>query len=75
MTLSSVLDLARHFFPDKLIRRAIEYLQRVQILPKKRVSMQGFLRKSVVKSISYVKHGIFRCEPFKIKTAAENKLE
>jgi hypothetical protein len=46
MTLSSVVDLARGFFPnDKLIRRAIEYIQRVQILPKKRVSMQGLLAK------------------------------
>jgi hypothetical protein len=45
MTLSSVLDLACHFFPDKLIRPAIEYLQRVQILPKNRVSMQGLFAK------------------------------
>jgi hypothetical protein len=30
--------------------------------------MQGLLQKSGAKSIGYVKYGIFRHEPFKIKT-------
>jgi hypothetical protein len=61
--------------PIRIFPRFQSKSARCRWYPKSGYQRKDLYKKSTAKSTSYVKYGIFRYEPFKIKTAAKNKLE